>query len=199
MRIYSRRSYFLLWAGLGLVLFATAPRTGAQSHPPPRLLVEPISDEGVDSGVSYFTALNFEKGSGILNAKDLKALTEFMDRSLHAGEVKNVMVLGFSDQPIGGEMNFRLLRIRSQKKLVDQRNESVQFFLKRNYPQLNIQLVNMVMHPTAVEEIANKSDLNLRKTFEDAGVMLGNSLNSCTPKIVAKVLVVSSISSKRKF
>jgi hypothetical protein len=164
----------------------------AQTKPPRSIVEEINSDEGIDSGASYMAELRFEKGKASIDDSDSKALSDLISRSIRAGEIKTIKVLGFSDQAYaseGGPADF----FKRQKKLADSRNDAVKKFLEINYPQLSIEIYNMVTHPSSVEELVQNSDANVRKTIEDSGMMVGNAMNACAPKAVSKALVLSIV------
>jgi len=197
MKRWNSIPYYLavLAGSLGSSACTPLRSADAQSNSP-KLTVEAVSDIGVDTGASYYAEVDFEKGKASLAAKDSKAIHDLIDRSLRTGDLKEVKVLGFSDQSFNSESQPDFFK--HQKKLADSRNENIKKYLEINYPQVNVQIYNMVAHPTVVEELVGNSDANVRKTFEEAGMMIGNNLNSCAPKIVSKALIVSIIKKNKE-
>ena len=170
---------------LGFMLGCSPLRSAsAQTRPPPKPIVEAVSDEGVDNGASFIATLAFDKGKSVLDQTDTQAVNSLIDLSLKSGKVKTVKLLGFSDESPASKTKHDFLK--RHEKLAEARIETIQKYIRENYPQIQVDLINMVEEPEAMERLVESSDANVRKTLEDAGLKSGKEVPS-------RVVVVSIV------
>ncbi len=122
----------------------------------------------VESDATYYTELNFKKGSSKLKDENYSALDDLVKKSMQSGTVDEIKIITWADQEYPNKKNKSLSD--TQKKLADHRNERIKNYLKKTYPTLDITVYNMAKRPNVLQELFNTSDAKTKKSIESAGI-----------------------------
>ena len=127
---------------------------------------------GIENDASWYTELDFNKGSSKLNSEDLSALNDLVKKSMDTGSITEIKVISWSDQEYPAKKQKTLSS--KQKNLADHRNERIKEYLASVYPSLSVSVYNMAKRPNTFQDLFKTSDDRTKKSFERAGIWIDN-------------------------
>jgi hypothetical protein len=167
----------------------SSPQTADTTRSP--MTTEPMSEVAADSDASYYTEINYEKGSARLEQKDYKAISDLIQKSMREGKIDEIKVITFADKPYPNSVRKRLSS--EQRKIADSRNEQINQFLKDTYPSLEVNTYNMASRPGVMQELFKTSDAMTKKSYEEAGMASIHSPEKGAPELISKSIVMSVV------
>ncbi len=150
---------------------------------------------GYENEASWYTELNFEKGSARLDQEDYTAIQDLVKKSMDAGRIDEIKIITWADQEYPSKNAKKLPS--GQKQLADRRNERIKDFLKESYPSLDVRVYNMAERPNALENLFQTSDARTKKTIESAGISYDPDHHSHYPSKASSTLILSILKERQ--
>ena len=142
--------------------------------PIPAAEAESMDEEFVKKNNEFYAELSFEKNSARMNSADEASIKDLIKKSNNQGSVERIQVLTWFDQ----------------KKLADVRCKNIKEFLKKNFPKLKVNVVNMTNNPNEFKSIYRSANAQTQASFVSAGLTM-NDADMNPPAKALRALVLT--------
>lgn len=143
---------------------------------------------GAEQQTPYVTELEFDKGSSKLNSASQLKLERLLSRVQANENVDSIKVISWADQEYPTESSKGLPD--SQKKLAENRNETIKNFVEKINDGLSVDTLSMAERPNEFAEFLGSEDARIKKSLETSGISLSGSSTEQAKSKVSKAIVM---------
>jgi len=145
---------------------------------------------GALNDASWYTEIDFDKGSAELNQHDNDGLDTLIRNSKNVGSVEEIKIISWADQEYPRQHQKSLSE--NQKRLADHRSENIKHYLEARYAPLKIHVYNMAERPNSFQQLFETSDAKTKQIIERAEVSFDQQhrMNIAKKESTALVLTI---------
>jgi hypothetical protein len=160
----------LLYALNACVSKTPPPDSPASTAPAPTAVQSSVEAKEVaaQENAAFVVEVEFPRTHAALTKKATDQLDQFLAKVHKAGKIAEFKVVSWGDVEYPSPATKKLSK--SEQRLADHRNKSVQVFLQAQAHDTKVSAYNMTTRPNVFQDWLNTADAEVKKAFEVAGI-----------------------------